>query len=932
MTAQARAWVWQFGEAVLDGAALELRLAGAPVAIEPKALELLMELLRHPGEVVTKDELLDAVWPGRVVTEGVLVKAVAKVRAAIGDPDGQVVRTVHGYGYRLVADVKLLAPARAAAAPSQLDLTAGSAVPGRANWRLLRALGDGGQGEVWLAEQGKTRERRVFKFARDGAGLAALKREITLSRLLRDSLGERADLVPVLDWNLDEPPYFLESAWSPAGSLLDWDAAIGGIGALPLAQRLGLVAEVGDALAAAHGVGVLHKDIKPGNVLVEIDGDGVAHARLGDFGSGRLLDPGQLEALGITRMGYTRTVADATGPTSGTPLYTAPEVLAGQAPTTRSDVYALGVLAWQLAVGDLRRPLAPGWERAIDDDVLAEDIAACIDGDPARRLADPAELARRLRALDQRRQVRQAQAAALAEHQRLDQRLARSRTRRRQLAALALALGLGLVAALAMYLQLRASQQAVLSEARRADQQAERLAAVNDFLVRDLLGAADPYESGRGALSVADVLERALAAVPDRFPGQPRIEAGVRIALGEALFGLSDYERAEQEARQALALLSSATATATATDTDTDTDTAAAQALELDASVLLAEVLFERSRYDEARALLGDPDDIMLDASAPRGAFRRAALSANLVMRAGDSLRAIELIERALPVFEQRFGPDAEETRSMQRNRAEALHDAGRLEDALAAHLVLLDWAQSHFGEGHLRTVTFLRSVAATEYRLERFTDALPRLERAVALLDAELGPDHHHSIEAAGDLALFVNAAGDAARALTIAEDALARARRHLGPDNNTSLIQTNNLALAYGRAGRREEAIGLAREAFEGHSRLNGRDSLQSISAAHNLAGQLQDDGRWEEAQALQGENLPIAEQVLPEGHWQLGLLRASWGNSLLRTGRGDEGRAKIEAGLALMRATLPEDHAFIQRYQAILAALDAGTSLPH
>jgi non-specific serine/threonine protein kinase len=922
MTAQARAWVWQFGEATLDGAALELRLAGAPVAIEPKALELLMELLRHPGEVVTKDELLDAVWPGRVVTEGVLVKAVAKVRAAIGDPDGQVVRTVHGYGYRLVAEVKLLAPPRAAPAPSQLELGAGDAVPGRSNWRLLRPLGDGGQGEVWLGEQGKTRERRVFKFARDGAGLAALKREITLSRLLRDSLGERPDLVPVLDWNLDEPPYFLESAWSPAGSLLDWDAALGGIATVPLAHRLGLAAQVADALAAAHGVGVLHKDIKPGNVLVDVDAGGIPHARLGDFGSGRLLDPGQLEALGITRMGYTRTVADATGPTSGTPLYTAPEVLAGQAPTTRSDVYALGVLAWQLAIGDLRRPLAPGWERAIDDDVLAEDIAACVDGDPVRRLADPAELARRLRALDQRRQARQAQAAALAEHQRLDQRLARSRTRRRQLAALALALGLGLVAALAMYLQLRASQQAVLSEARRADQQAERLAAVNDFLVRDLLGAADPYESGRGELSVADVLQRALAAVPERFPGQPRIEAGVRIALGEALFGLSDYERAEQQARQALALLSSATATAPD----------AGQALELDASVLLAEVLFERSRYDEARALLGDPDDVELDASAPRGAFRRAALSANLVMRAGDSLGAIELIERALPVFEQRFGADAEETRSMQRNRAEALHDAGRLEDALAAHLVLLDWAQSHFGEGHLRTVTFLRSVAATEYRLERFADALPRLERAVALLDAELGPDHHHSIEAAGDLALFVNATGDAARALTIAEDALARARRHLGPDNNTTLIQTNNLALAYGRAGRREEAIGLAREAFEGHSRLNGRDSLQSISAAHNLAGQLQDDGRWAEAEALQRENLPIAEQVLPVGHWQLGLMQASWGNSLLRTGRGDEGRAKIEAGLALMRTALPDDHAFVQRYQAILAALDAGTPLPH
>ena len=398
---QGRAVVWTFGNVVLDGRSLELRVGGAATALEPKALEVLMVLLAHPGEVVTKDELFDAVWPGRVVTEGVLTKAVAKVRLAIGDTDQRIVRTAHGYGYRLVADVRLSAGEDCAPA-SAVALAAGDRVASRPNWVLVRALGEGGHGEAWLAEHAKTRERRVFKFARDSSGLAALKREITLYRLMHDTLGERPDIAQLIDWNLEDPPYFIESSHASAGSLLDWDAAIGGIAQVELPQRLRLVAQIADALGAAHGVGVLHKDIKPGNILVEFDGEGRPNAKLSDFGSGRVLDPRRLDDLGITRLGYTHTMADANGPTSGTPMYLAPETVAGHAPTMRSDIYALGILLWQLAVGDLRRPLTQGWQREIENELLREDIAACVDGDPDRRIADALELARRLRSFDAR--------------------------------------------------------------------------------------------------------------------------------------------------------------------------------------------------------------------------------------------------------------------------------------------------------------------------------------------------------------------------------------------------------------------------------------------------------------------------------------------------------------------------------------------------
>ena len=228
----------------------------------------------------------------------------------------------------------------------------------------------------------------MFKFARGGERLSAIKREATLMRVLRDTLGERDDFVRVLDWNFETEPCFLECEYG-GESLPEWAGAHGEFAGWNQAQRLDFFLQVAVAVDAAHGVGVLHKDIKPANILVRPRRDGGWQACLTDFGSSRLLQPGRLAELGITGLGLTVTRPDA-GSSGGTPLYLAPELVAGQPPTVRSDLYALGVLLYQLLVGDLRRPMAPGWERDIDDPLLVEDISRATDGDPARRLGSVA--------------------------------------------------------------------------------------------------------------------------------------------------------------------------------------------------------------------------------------------------------------------------------------------------------------------------------------------------------------------------------------------------------------------------------------------------------------------------------------------------------------------------------------------------------------
>src|SRR5207249_11694822 len=100
--------------------------------------------------------------------------------------------------------------------------------------------------EVWLARHPKTRELRVFKFASGAVRLKGLKREVTVSRFLRESLGERPELVRVLEWNFATHPYFLESEYG-GPNFAEWAESQGGLAKIPLQVRLNLLADVARA-------------------------------------------------------------------------------------------------------------------------------------------------------------------------------------------------------------------------------------------------------------------------------------------------------------------------------------------------------------------------------------------------------------------------------------------------------------------------------------------------------------------------------------------------------------------------------------------------------------------------------------------------------------------------------------------------------------
>jgi len=437
--------VWRFADCEFDGSRLQLRVKAKPVDLELKPLELLLQLLVRADEVVTKEELLESVWPGLTVVEGSLATAMSKLRKALGDGDSTIVVTVPRVGYRLAAPVQ----SQPAAASTSWEwdeesFKAGDAVPGRGYWRLVRPLDVSANSEVWLAEHPKTHELRVFKFASDVARLRGLKREVTVARFLRETLADHPQFVRLLEWNFDTPPYFLESEYGGT-NLAQWAESQGGLAAIPLPLRLRLLTEVAGAVAAAHGAGVLHKDLKPANILVTSASENRPQVKVADFGSASLVEPSRLKELGITNLGLTQTGTPLSLSLTGTLMYLAPEVLSGQAPTASSDIYALGVMLYQTVVADFRKPLAPGWEADIDDPIIREDIAEAACGDPSRRLASAASLAERLASVERRRREREQREIVQQHAQMAERNRAEARARRPWilLAVLAVAAGLG---------------------------------------------------------------------------------------------------------------------------------------------------------------------------------------------------------------------------------------------------------------------------------------------------------------------------------------------------------------------------------------------------------------------------------------------------------------------------------------------------------
>ncbi len=890
---------WIFADAVFDEVAWSMTVAGQVVELEGKPLQVLLELLIHAGETVTRDELLDAVWPDVHVVEASLTTAISKLRKALNDVDGIVIETVPKVGYRLAVEVTT-EQATAKPAP-RFALNQGDPVPGRPQWRLETALGESGANDVWRATHEKSGETRVFKFADTGDRLAALRREVTLYRVLKRALGDHHPGVDILEWNFDTQPYWIESR--DAGDDLQAAVRRGDPTGLDLTARLGLAARLCRAVAAAHSAGVLHEDLKPANILVSIEADADPVIRLADFGNGRLIDLAVLARLDISGdIGS----AEGSSQRGGTGAYMAPEILRGSLPSIASDIYGLGLIVLQLVTRDFDQTFAPGWEATVADDLLREDIAAASASEPEARLRDAAELAERLETVEARRRARETRRLDEARLADLEAREATRRARRPAIIAACLSLAVGTVSAAAggaaaVHQRNEARQALALSEASYA------------FLADDILGSPDPTRASQAEEPLVDAILRASTNIDRRFSDQPLIAARLHASLAKAFDQRSDYEHAFEFYAAADRHFRRVGATESEDAVINSLQWATAEALSTrDGGIASAEArLAALAPVIEAT----DPDDELR--------FWWDSANAHLALAQSKAPEA-EARFAAAKAYSEAY-PDAftpiQRINIAQRHAFMQLR-MGRGSEAEPTFRSLASQMGAVLGADHPETLLLRLNLAQSLMLQHKHEDSLKQLNTLLPIMERRLGRDHRHTLlllsarqQSLGSLGLYREAAADGDRVWRAAE-------AKDGAGSFTAVAGRTDTGISECRAGNTAAGIANVRAAHAAvvGSGVGGPTLEQAVRAA--VADCLAIAGRHDEAGRLLSGIDPVGvAQLVGDAHWgsTLDLLSAEIAWASGRPAQARELLEKARPGLAGSR-----DRFILQRQERLTAAL--------
>jgi non-specific serine/threonine protein kinase len=474
----------------------------------------------------------------------------------------------------------------------------------------------------------------------------------------------------------------------------------------------------------------------------------------------------------------------------------APELLRGDPPTLQSDVYAMGVMLYQIIAADLTKPLTAGWEQDIDDELLREDIAAAAAGNPRHRMASAMELSRRLRSLEARRAGLAAMRARQQRLSALASRLERARARRPWLVAALISFAAGLTASLWFYRAAVASRDEALKQAAVAQ-------GVSEFISQDVLGATSRYDFiSPKDVTVIDALNRGVAQLDARSGTMPAlIEASNRYVIAGAYSQMAQDEAAAAQVRKAIKLF--------------DSTLGAADIRTLRARYFLAASLIFAGKFPDADAVLQE----LATGGAPIDAWPELRLLDH-VTRGGlayyreDYARAATFYEQALAEDEQLHATDMEGRATRRQMLASSYVHLSRFAEAdrlLEASLTELSRAAK------------LRSAAMAEtqeaygvslYYQRRLAEAETLLNSAYSVLAEKLGPDASCSSEALeylGLIYLATNRIDDSVRVLRAAYgDIVKRA----GEANIFSLSARGHLGMAEFAAGQRERGLDTLRQ----------------------------------------------------------------------------------------------------------------------
>jgi serine/threonine protein kinase/tetratricopeptide (TPR) repeat protein len=723
-------------------------------------------------------------------------------------------------------------------------------------YRVLKLLGEGGMGVVYLAEQDNPRRQVALKVLRTGIVSPSLLRRFEheaqiLGRLRHAGIAQIFEAGTAQLAGGSSQPFFAMEYLD--GKPLNEYAAAHRIG---IPQRVDLFIRVCDAVQHAHQKGVIHRDLKPGNILVteetERRRDGEtkcagasqppqARGPLSSASSLRLSVSSSLSAqpkildFGVARavdgdvLAFTQQTS--VGQLIGTLLYMSPEQIAGDplGVDVRSDVYSLGVILHELLTGVLPYDLsgrsltemirivrevpprhASTLSRGVDRD-LDTIVAKTLEKEPGRRYPSAAALADDLRRWQNHEPITARPPTFRYQFSRF--------ARRNQAAVIGAA---GMLIALVGGI-LATSRQAYVAQRERARAEQESAVAreTSEFL-REMLSSVDPARARGQIVTVRQTLDQAALRLDRMFGDQPLVRAALHRTMGVAYYSIGAFEQAESQLRRALVL----NTTTVGRDAPDALEIASELAIVLDRVGKSGEAeSFARTALENAERTQG--------ADSPVARTLRTTNA--LILQSQNRVAEAEaLYRRVLAEHERIDGPDSPETARAISNLGSFLLSKRRIEEAEPLLRRCLDiWRRAH-GDDHPSTLVARSNLAALRIAAGDFEEA-ERLSRAV-ISDSErvLGREHWDTIFRIRHLAQAQFQRGNYEAAEITIRDAYERARKGLGEENIETLACLGALVNTLIQTRKLDEAGTLAQKAYDTSIALNGANHEETRRAA--------------------------------------------------------------------------------------------------
>jgi eukaryotic-like serine/threonine-protein kinase len=736
---------------------------------------------------------------------------------------------------------------------------------------LVKKLGEGGMGQVWLAEQTVPVRRQVaLKLVKGGLYDSAVIQRFEAERQSLAVMNHPA-IAKVFDAGstADGQPYFVMEyvPGLPITRYCDEKK-------LKVRERLELLIKVCEGVQHAHQKAIMHRDLKPSNILV-VEVDGKATPRIIDFGIAKAIS---------SKAGGDQTMFTQVGALIGTPGFMSPEQADPSVldVDTRTDVYSLGVVLYVLLTGMLPFDSEGGKKKPIDGllrqlreedppspstkvnaeketgaaaaerrGTEAKQLVKLLRGDldwitmkavekeRARRYGTPSELAADIeRYLENRPVVARPASAGY----RLKKYVQRHRV--------GVAVAAGAVGLLVAFAVMQGAQL------RRITRERDRANRIADFMT-SMFKVSDPSEARGNNITAREILDKASKDIDTGLAKDPELQAQMMKVMGNVFDSLGLYPQGEQLYQRVL---------------DIQRREIGPERREtLETMSNLAKNWMRQGRYSEAQELY--------------------------VETLGKQLRAL--------------GSENQDVLRTKSDMAAVLRNQGRYNEAEKLYTEAFDGLRRSLGPEHPDTLLTMNNLAMTLEQEGRSGEA-ERLEReTLDLQRSVLGPEHPSTLLTMNALSWTLTHEGRYAETEKLQRDTLEIQRRILGPEHPDTLLSMDNLANTLVHEGRFAEGEKLQRETLEILRRVRGPEHPNTLTSMNDLANTLADEGRYAETEKLQRETLAIQQRIMGPEHPDTLLSMNNLSDTLVHEGRFAEGEKLQRETLAIQRRTLGPDH---------------------